>query len=161
MRPHQVLTSRHLFAGLLSPRVPCDGLWQLGRGTEIVCRQINTETEYPVLLLCNCAERSFYVSKLTRASYRTHTIACAHALHRRDTYPQLCIYNALTNLRFLWDVFWTCQTLGRSQSQCAALQARFRSRTSQPLYLVLITLCSESTLRKPLPTFLPDIIMRL
>jgi hypothetical protein len=47
---------------------------------------------------------------------------------------------------------------------CAALQARFRSRTSQfhdKLSLALLTLPHESTLRLPLPPFQPDIIVRL
>ena len=44
--------------------------------------------------------------------------------------------------------------------QRAALQARFRSRTSS-LFLQELTLPCESTVRWPLPLFTPDIIMRL
>jgi hypothetical protein len=58
-------------------------------------------------------------------------------------------------------LFRFCLYLQRRVCQCAALQARFRSRTSQSLYLALLTLCSESTVRwRPLH-FPPDIIMRL
>ena len=50
--------------------------------------------------------------------------------------------------------------LERRLFQRAALQARFRSRTSFLLSVVL-TLCSESTVSWPLLPFQPDIIMRL
>ena len=57
-------------------------------------------------------------------------------------------------------LFRFCFYLQRRVCQRAALQARFRSRTSPSLIQVL-TLCSESTVRRPLHTFQPDIIMRL
>ena len=55
---------------------------------------------------------------------------------------------------------WFIYTRSDAVCQRAALQARFRSRTSQVLALALSLPC-ESTLRLPLPLFLPDIIMRI